>query len=185
MVRVHELAAYKPAHTTMSVALLGQNASASAQAPRENGHMLQGLCSEAMPLQNTQKHNHWTKAFHISMQVHNSSLMQVPQVQSSSMQHAAPCCCAAPEGLLCWVHLTHQSRLTKRRANRYGVSQQADPEAMVRRLSLVLILIGHDLNEVLLRTACEQAYLDAVGVRCSLQRDMAAPGTTPAWGRGG
>ncbi len=46
------------------------------------------------------------------------------------------------------------------------------PEAEVRRLSLVLVLVGQDHNEALLRKACEQACLDVVGVCCSLQRDM-------------
>lgn len=45
------------------------------------------------------------------------------------------------------------------------------PEAEVRRLSLVLVLVGHH-NEALLRKACEQACFDVVGVCCSLQRDM-------------
>ena len=65
------------------------------------------------------------------------------------------------------------------------VGSKLTPEAEACSLSLVLMLSGHELSEAFLRTACEQAYLDVVGVRCSLQRGMVAPGTTPAQGRGG
>ena len=79
--------------------------------------------------------------------------------------------------------LLEQTR--QKRYNSMVSGSKLAPEAKARRLSLVLIFTGHEPNDALLRTACERACLDIVGGRCSRQRAMVAPGTTPAWGRGG
>ena len=59
------------------------------------------------------------------------------------------------------------------------------PEAEVHGPWCVLIPLRHNLDEALLGEACHKRYPDVVVVGCSLQSDVVAPGTIPAWGRGG